>query len=66
MLGSKEPLTVLDYPGGKRGGMTANHYQKQVLNGKFFSYFQRMSEECSYVVFQQDNTCCHIAQSTMS
>ena len=35
MEDSKGPLVVLEYPGGKGGGMNAARYQDQVLSGPF-------------------------------
>ena len=45
---------ILDFPGGKGGGMTAKHYQDQVLDKVLFDYYWGMSEMRGQVVFQQD------------
>jgi len=39
MKGSKGPLVVLEYPGGKGGGMNAKQYQEQVLEAKLHDYY---------------------------
>ena len=54
MRGSQGPLVILDFPGGKGGGMTAKHYQDQVLDKVLFDYYWGMSEMRGQVVFQQD------------
>lgn len=65
MKGSRGPLVVLDYPGGKGGGMTTQRYQAQVLDKVLFDYYWRMSESRGQVVFQQDGARCHTAKSTI-
>lgn len=62
MKGSQGPLVVLDYPGGKGGGMTAQRYQVQVLDKVLFNYYWRMAESRGQVVFQQDRAWCHTAK----
>jgi len=62
--GRKGPLVVLDYPGGRGGGMTAKRYQDQVLNGPLHDFYQEMSEERGIVVFQEDGAPSHRAKST--
>jgi transposase len=64
MEGRKGPLVILDYPGGKGGGMTAGRYQNQVLDGPLHDFYQQMSEERGIVVFQEDGASCHRAKST--
>jgi len=64
MKGSKGPLVVLEYPGGKGGGMNAERYQEQVLDGIFFDYWMQMSEERGQILFQQDGAPSHTAKST--
>lgn len=66
MKGSRGPLVILDYPGGKGGGMTAARYQDQVLDKVLFDYYWRMSQERGQVIFQQDGARCHTAKSTMA
>jgi transposase len=66
MKGSKGPLVVLEYLGGKGGGMNAKRYQEQVLEAKLHDYYLRMSEERGYVVFQQDGAPSHRAKSTIA
>jgi hypothetical protein len=39
MKGNKGPLVVLEYPGGKGGGMNAKQYQEQVLKAKLHDYY---------------------------
>jgi hypothetical protein len=64
MEGKKGPLVVLDYPGGRGGGMTAKRYQEQVLDGPLHNFYQEMSEERGMVVFQEDGASCHRAKTT--
>ncbi|KAH9954883.1 hypothetical protein BJV74DRAFT_750637, partial [Russula compacta] len=59
MEGRKGPLVMLEYPGGKGGGMTAAQYQTQVLDGPLHNFYQQMSKERGIVVFQQDEASCH-------
>ena len=66
MRGSRGPMVILDYPGGKGGGMTANRYQDQVLDRVLFDYYWKMSETRGQVVFQQDGARSHTAKSTMA
>ena len=60
----KGPLVVLEYPGGRGGGMTAKRYQDQVLDGPLHDFYQEMSEERGMVVFQEDGAPSHRAKST--
>ncbi len=60
----KGPLVVLDYPGGKGGGMTAARYQSQILDGPLHDFYQEMCEERGIAVFQEDGASCHTAKST--
>jgi len=63
MKGRKGPLVILEYPGGKGGGMTAAWYQNQVLDGPLHDFYQQMSEEQGIALFQKDRTSCHCAKS---
>lgn len=60
----KGPLVILEYPGGRGGGMTADRYQEQVLDKVLYNYYLRMSEEKGMVLFQQDGASSHTAKST--
>jgi len=64
--GKKGPLIVLEYPGGKGGGMTALRYQQQVLSGPFYDFYEEMSLDRGYATFQQDGASCHRAPSTVT
>lgn len=66
MKGSRGPLVILNYPGGKGGEMTAARYQDQVLDKVLFDYYWKMSQERGQVVFQQDGARCHTAKSTLA
>jgi hypothetical protein len=66
MKGDKGPLVVLEYPGGRGGGMTADRYQVQVLERVLFDYYWQKSKEKGQVVFQQDGAPSHRAKSTMA
>jgi hypothetical protein len=62
--GKKGPLVVLEYPGGRGGGMTANRYQHQVLDHVLHNFYQEMSEERGQILFQQDGAPSHTAKTT--
>jgi hypothetical protein len=66
MKGKKGPLVVLEYPGGRGGGMNLEGYQTQVLNAHLFDFYQQMSEERGLVFFQQDGTLSHCSKSTLT
>jgi hypothetical protein len=40
--GAKGPLIVLEYPGGKGGGMNSERYIQQVLEGPLLPFFNKM------------------------
>jgi hypothetical protein len=42
MEGRKGPLVVLEYPGGKGGGMNSTRYCEQVLEGVVKGFFEEM------------------------
>ncbi|KAJ7271827.1 hypothetical protein C8J57DRAFT_1507730 [Mycena rebaudengoi] len=60
----KGPLVVLEYPGGKGGGMTAAHYQEQVLDAVVNAEMKRMEKKRRGMQFQQDGASSHAAKST--
>jgi hypothetical protein len=65
MKGRKGPLIVLDYPGGKGGGMTAQRYREQVLEGALLGFYQEMcTERGGEILFQQDGAPSHKAKAT--
>jgi hypothetical protein len=61
---TRDTVLILEYPGGKGGGMTAARYQDQVLDGPLHDFYQQMSEERGLVLFQEDGASCHRAKST--
>jgi hypothetical protein len=63
MKGRKGPLVVLEYPGGKGGGMNTRRYCEQVLEGVLLDFYVEMSQACGFVWFQQDNASCHTSKS---
>ena len=63
--GRKGPLIVLEYLGGKGGGMNSACYQKQVLDGVLRDFFAEMKSEKPPLKFQQDNAPSHRSKSTM-
>jgi len=65
MEGVKGPLVVLEYPGGRGGGMNSERYQKQVLEGVLIDFYKKMNQERKSVEFQQDSALCHHSKSTM-
>ena len=62
MKGRKGPLVVLEYPGGKGGGMTAQRYISQVLEAHLNSFYHQMKEERPAVKFQQDSAPSHTSK----
>ena len=42
MKGRRGPLVVLEYPGGRGGGMTAERYQEQVLEETLLPFWKEM------------------------
>ncbi|GLB37419.1 putative DDE superfamily endonuclease [Lyophyllum shimeji] len=64
MLGQKGPLVVLDYPGGKGGGMNTQRYREQVLEGALLDFHTRMKAVKGNVIFQQDNAPSHKSKGT--
>lgn len=60
----KGPLVVLDYPGGKGGGMNSTRYCEQVLNAVLKHFYTEAKQEHGQVKFQQDNARCHVSKST--
>jgi hypothetical protein len=51
MKGRKGPLVVLEYPGGRGGGMTAKQYQDQVLEPILKPFYEQMTTERGQVLF---------------
>lgn len=66
MRGRKGPLVVLEYPGGKGGGMNSKRYQEQVLEGVLRDFYDEMKAERGRVIFQQDGAASHTSKSTMA
>jgi hypothetical protein len=64
MKNSKGLMVVLEYPGGKGGGMNAERYQEQVLERKLYNYYMDRMEKMGQVKFQQDGAPSHTAHST--
>lgn len=59
MGGRKGPLVVLEYPGGKGGGMNSARYQEQVLDGVLKDFYGEVNTTGSQVLFQQDGAPSH-------
>lgn len=55
---------VLEYPGGKGGGMNALRYQEQVLEGVLEKFYADMKSERGDIKYQQDGAPSHTAKST--
>jgi hypothetical protein len=62
--GKKGPLIVLDYPGGKGGGMNLARYQEQVLDGVLLDFYTHLTQERGHIKFQQDGAPSHHSKST--
>ena len=63
--GHRGPLVVLEYLGGKGGGMNSMRYQDQVLNPVLKPFYMKMNHERQTVYFQQDGAASHRSKSTM-
>jgi hypothetical protein len=50
--GRKGPLVVLEYPGGKGGGMNSTCYQDRVLEPVLKAFYMQMNHERQMVYFQ--------------
>ncbi|CAK5268473.1 unnamed protein product [Mycena citricolor] len=64
----KGPLVILNYPGGKGGGMSAERYQKQVLRTHVVKAMKDLCHHCARKIkiqYQQDSAFCHTAESTI-
>lgn len=59
MKDNKGPMVVLEYPGGKGGGMNAERYREQVLDKVLYDYYVEKTEEKGWVLFQQDGAPSH-------
>jgi hypothetical protein len=66
MRGVKGPLVILQYPGGKNGGMNAARYREQALEGALVDYYKEMKGERPDFKFQQDGAPSHRAKSTLA
>ncbi|PPR07123.1 hypothetical protein CVT26_012771 [Gymnopilus dilepis] len=62
--GRKGPLIVVDYPGGKGGGLNSEVYQQQILEGPLLSFYNEIREERHFAYFQQDGAPSHTSKST--
>jgi len=63
--GRKGLLVVMEYPGGKGGGMNSKCYQEQVLKGLFWDFYTCLKWERRSIQFQQDGALCHQSKSTI-
>lgn len=63
--GQKGPLIVLDYPGGKGGGINLAWYQNQVLDSALEGFYSELKKRKQHIYFQQDNAPSHRSKSTM-
>lgn len=64
MRGAKGPLVVLEYPGGRGGGMTADRYIQQVLKGPLLDFYTLQKRRRRGFRFQQDGAASHRAKKT--
>jgi transposase len=62
--GKKGPLCVLEYPGGKGGGMNTTRYISQVLDPLLKPFFQEMKHQHRSPIFQQDGAPGHRSKAT--
>lgn len=64
MRGRKGPLVVLEYPGGKGGGMNSTRYREQVLDGVVKDFYAQVNTPRQRVLFQQDGAPSHTSKMT--
>lgn len=64
--GRKGPLVVMEYPGGKGGGMNSRRYQQQILEDVFFDFYACLKQSRGYMQFQQDGAPAHTSKSTLA
>jgi transposase len=64
MDGHKGPLIVLEYLGGKGGGMNSSCYREQVLEGALPAFYQEIKEKRGRIMFQQDGAPSHTSKLT--
>jgi len=64
MEGRKGPLVVLEYPGGKGGGMNTKRYREQVLDAALKPFYNKMTKARGRIHFQQDNASSHTSKLT--
>jgi transposase len=60
--GWKGPLVVLEYPGGKGGGMMAARYEEQVLERHLVQVMKELCRKRRGIAFQQDGAPSHKAK----
>ncbi|EIW76765.1 hypothetical protein CONPUDRAFT_63424, partial [Coniophora puteana RWD-64-598 SS2] len=64
MLGVNGPLVMMEYPGGKGGGVTGERYREQILDGALRDFWARMTQERRPLMFQQDGAPAHSQKLT--
>ena len=64
--GRKGPLIVMEYPGGKGGGMNTEQYCEQVLEGALLDFCNQLKLRKQYIQFQQDGAAVHIYKRAQS
>ncbi|PPR03974.1 hypothetical protein CVT26_001081 [Gymnopilus dilepis] len=64
--GRKGPLVVMEYPGGKGGGMNTERYREQVLEGALLDFYNQLKVRKRCIRFQQDGASCHRSKATMN
>lgn len=62
MKDQKGPFVVLEYPGGRGGGMTAARYKAQILEPFVKQFVLDMQKKRKRVWFQQDGAPSHTAK----
>ncbi|KAF5312510.1 hypothetical protein D9619_002328 [Psilocybe cf. subviscida] len=65
MKGQKGPLVVMEFPGGKGGGINSKRYQEQILQPALKPFYRRMTRKMRGIQFQQDGAPSHRSKSTL-
>jgi hypothetical protein len=64
--GRKGSLVVVEYPGGRGGGLNSKRYLEQVLVGCLLDFYTKLKHLRGYMQFQQDGAPAHTSRATLS
>src|SRR5947208_16097129 len=64
--GRKGPLIVVEYPGGRCGGLNSKRYLEQILEGPLWDFYSKLKHLRGYAQFQQDGAPAHQSCATLT